>query len=134
MARRRRTARTQPPRDETTDLREICTLLARLAALLKQMVHPRATEIDALLAQFDTNPADAWRELDGNAWWAGAGSLAAESLVEPSDLPAEERADAQRTFRGLLIDIAELLRARGPTNPGLSSWLLAFRNWEASGI
>jgi hypothetical protein len=55
-------------------------------------------------------------------------------MVEPARLPSSERALAMQEFRALLIDLAELLRERGPTNPGLSSWLLAFRNWEASGV
>ncbi|NBC11877.1 MAG: hypothetical protein GVY09_00750 [Gammaproteobacteria bacterium] len=131
---RRRTARTPAPRDEAADRRQARGLLARLAALLRRIHHPRAAEVDALLATFDTDPATAWQRLDGNAWWAGAGSLAAESLVEPEALPAAERAAAMHEFRALLIDLAELLRARGPTNPGLSSWLLAFRNWNASGV
>jgi hypothetical protein len=102
--------------------------------LLRRLAHPRAGEVEGLRALFDTDPATAWRRLDGNAWWAGAGSLAAESLVEPAALPPAERPAAMRELRALLIDLAELLRARGPTNPGLSSWLLAFRNWEASGV
>lgn len=131
MARRRAN---RAPRDEQADRRQARDLLDRLALLLRRLAHPRAEEVEGLLALFDTDPATAWQRLDGNAWWAGAGSLAAESLVEPAALPAAERAAAVQEFRALLIDLAELLRARGATNPGLSSWLLAFRNWEGSGV
>lgn len=132
---RGRSKRTSPPaRDEAADAAEARALLTRLAELLRRIGHPRAGEVDTLLATLDTDPPAAWRLLDANAWWAGAGSLAADSLVEPTALPSAERAEAQREFRALLIDLAELLRARGPTNPGLPSWLLAFRNWEASGV
>ena len=134
MANRRRTARTKPERNQAADRQHARDLLARLAELLRRIEHPRAEEVDALRAGFDADPAAAWRQLDGNAWWAGAGSLAAEAMVEPATLPEAERAETLRAFRALLIDIAELLRARGPTNPGLESWLLAFRNWEASGV
>ncbi|WP_295880703.1 hypothetical protein [uncultured Thiohalocapsa sp.] len=134
MARRRRASTNRPGRDDAADRAQARALLARLAALLRRIEHPRADEVDALRAGFDTDPATAWRTLDGNAWWAGAGSLAAESLVEPTALEPAERTAAMQEFRALLIDLAELLRARGPTNPGLSSWLLAFRNWAASGI
>jgi hypothetical protein len=122
------------PRDEQADRRQARDLLARLALLLRRLEHPRAEEVEGLLALFDTDPATAWQRLDGNAWWAGAGSLAAESLVEPEALPLAERPAALREFRALLIDLAEVLRARGPANPGLSSWLLAFCNWEGSGV
>jgi hypothetical protein len=132
--RRRRTTQTRPERDAAADRQQASNLLARLADLLRRIDHPRAGEVEALLADFGSDPTAAWRQLDGNGWWAGAGSLAAESLVEPANLPTRERDHAMREFRALLIDIAELLRARGPTNPGLSSWLLAFRNWEASGV
>jgi hypothetical protein len=134
MQRRRPRERARPRRDEAADQRYAQDLLTRLAALLRDIQHPRAGEVAELLATFDTNPTAAWRQLDGNAWWAGAGSLAAESLLEPTALPHTERTAAMQAFRSLLIDLAELLRARGPTNPGLSSWLLAFRNWDASGV
>jgi hypothetical protein len=134
MKRRRRTGQTGPARDEVADQQQARDLLMRLAGLLHRIGHPRGTEVAELLATFDADPAAAWRGLDANTWWAGAGSLAAESLVEPRQLPAADRAAATREFRALLTDLAELLRARGPTNPGLSSWLLAFRNWEASGV
>jgi hypothetical protein len=134
MQRRRPRERARPRRDEAADQWHAQDLLTRLAALLRDIQHPRAGEVAELLATFDTNPTAAWRQLDGNAWWAGAGSLAAESLLEPTALPHTERTAAMQAFRSLLIDLAELLRARGPTNPGLSSWLLAFRNWDASGV
>jgi hypothetical protein len=134
MARRHDRARTSGERDEAADQQQARDLMMRLAALLRRVDHPRTKEADGLLSAFDEDPAAAWRQLDGNAWWAGAGSLAAESLVEPQSLPEAERATAMQEFRAILIDLAELLRARGPTNPGLSSWLLAFRNWDASGV
>jgi hypothetical protein len=134
MARQRRTPRTPEARDEAADRQQARALLARLAALLRRIGHPRAAEVDALRADFDAHPTDAWRQLGGNAWWAGAGSLAADAVAAPAAVSPAEGAAALAEFRALLIDLAELLRARGPTNPGLSSWLLAFRNWEASGV
>jgi hypothetical protein len=134
MVRRRNRAQLGQERNEVADREQAQALLARLADLLQRIAHPRAAELEELIATFDTDPAAAWHTLDGNPWWAGAGSLAAEGLVEPRALPEAERAPAMQEFRALLIDLAELLRARGPTNPGLSSWLLAFRNWEASGV
>lgn len=134
MTRQRRGQKVRPERDQAADCERVRELLARLTELLYRIGHPRAEEVAGLIDAFDTNAPAAWRALDGNAWWAGAGSLAAESMVEPARLPSSERALAMQEFRALLIDLAELLRERGPTNPGLSSWLLAFRNWEASGV
>jgi len=39
-----------------------------------------------------------------------------------------------RDFRELTIEIGEVLRARSGANPGIASWLLAFNNWNASGV
>jgi hypothetical protein len=135
---RRRGSGVREPRDEAQDAALARDLLARLADLLARMEHPRADEVAALMSRFDNDAPAAWRALDANAWWAGAGSLAAEALLPPERLPASlsiaERTTALQDLRALLIEVAELLRARGPANPGLGSWLLAFRNWEASGV
>ena len=48
----------------------------------------------------------------------------------PEDLWLQE----VRYMRELLIDVGEALMARGGENPGVSSWVLAFRNWNASGV
>ena len=39
-----------------------------------------------------------------------------------------------REFRALMIEIGEVIRARGAANPGIASWLLAFNNWNAAGV
>ncbi len=39
-----------------------------------------------------------------------------------------------REFRRLMIEVGEYLLAKGATNPGISSWLLAFNNWNASEV
>jgi hypothetical protein len=39
-----------------------------------------------------------------------------------------------RELRELLIEIGEPLLARSTYNPGISSWLLAFRSWNDSGV
>jgi hypothetical protein len=91
----------------------------------------RAADVAALRARFDEDPAQAWRDIDSNAWWAGAGSLAAETMTDNPGLAESEWDTQVRAFRELMIEIAEVLRARGIANPGLSSWLLAFRNWNA---
>ena len=75
-----------------------------------------------------------WRAIDSNAWWAGVGSLAAETLGDNPGLPQAQWADAVRELRERLIEIGEVLLLRHPHNPGIPSWVLAFRNWNDSQV
>ena len=79
-------------------------------------------------------PDQTLRRLDANDWWAGAGSLAAETMGDNPGLPETLWQSEVREFRELMIEIGEVLRARGAANPGIASWLLAFNNWNASGV
>lgn len=124
-----------PPLDEAAAIARVRPALRRLNELLGTLDHPRAGEVSRLIESLDTDPPAAWRALDGNDWWAGAGSMAAEAMLEPEQLPPAERQAVVRELRELMIEIAETLRARGaPVNPGLQSWLMAFRSWNASGV
>lgn len=108
--------------------------LTRLAELLERIDHPRAAEVQALLRLLHESPALAWRRLDNNAWWAGAGSLAAETMADNPGLTQTEWAMEVREFRSLMIEVGEYLLARGAANPGIGSWLLAFNNWNTSEV
>jgi hypothetical protein len=115
------------PRDDEA----LMTALRRLADLLDRIDSDRATEVRRLGAKLDTDRDDFWRNLNDNRWWAGAGSLAAETMADNPGLPGELWRMETREFRELLIEIGEILMARGGENPGISSWILAFRNWNA---
>lgn len=108
--------------------------LGRLAELLRRIAHPRAAEVAAELALLAEAPERVRRALDSNAWWAGAGSLAAEAMADNPGLPEEIWRREVREFRSLMIEIGEALLAEGGANPGISSWLLAFHNWNASDV
>ncbi|KAA6181829.1 hypothetical protein F2Q65_18810 [Thiohalocapsa marina] len=110
------------------------TALLRLSALLERISHPRAAEVRELADLLQVSPELAMRQLDSNAWWAGAGSLAAETMIDNPGLPEGLWQSEVREFRALLIEIGELIKAEGATNPGLGSWLLAFSNWNASEV
>jgi hypothetical protein len=112
----------------------LLSALQRLAELLERLGHPRASEIEEQMVLFQQSPQQVLRRLDGNDWWAGAGSLAAETMADNPGLPDEVWRREVREFRELLIDIGERLLARGAANPGISSWLLAFNNWNASEV
>jgi hypothetical protein len=132
--RKRRRPQRRSSHDSGADIERARAALARLSELLGRIHHRRAAEVAALRERLSVDPEGAWRELDGNAWWAGAGSLAADTLIDNPGLPDAVWQAEIRDFRELLIEIGELLRARGDCNPGLSSWVLAFRNWNASEV
>ncbi len=113
---------------------QLSSALSRLAELLARIGHPRAAEVGALPALLRTSPLEALHRLDANDWWAGAGSLAAGTMGDNPGLPDAIWQSEVREFRALMIEIGELLRARGAANPGISSWLLAFNNWNAAGV
>lgn len=118
------------PDDDTRLMRA----LEQLAELLERLDHVRAAEVRELAAMMDADSDEAMRRLDGNHWWAGAGSLAAETMAENPGLSEPLWTQEVREFRRLMIEIGEALRARGRANPGISSWLLAFNQWNASEV
>lgn len=113
---------------------ELCAALVDMAALLRRLDHPRAGEVEALAGLCGASPQALWPALNGNGWWAGAGSLAAETLADNPGLPDALWQQEVRAFREQLIVVGEALMARGGENPGVQSWIMAFRNWNAAGV
>ncbi|EGV18135.1 hypothetical protein [Thiocapsa marina] len=113
---------------------QLLCALGRLAELLQRIGHPRALEVADHLVGFRQAPGQMLRRLNGNDWWAGAGSLAAETMADNPGLPEALWCREIREFRELMIEIGEALQAEGAANPGISSWLLAFNNWNASEV
>jgi hypothetical protein len=99
---------------------QLSSALSRLAELLERINHPRAAEVRALYTLLSTSPEQALQRIDANDWWAGAGSLAAETMGDNQGLPEAIWQSEVREFRGLMIEIGELLRARGAANPGIA--------------
>ena len=108
--------------------------LTRLAELLERLGHPRAAEVRAQVALVHAAPDVIPRALDSNAWWAGAGSLAAATMADNPGLPEAVWRMEVREFCALLIEIGERLLARGLANPGISSWVQAFSHWNQSEV
>lgn len=108
--------------------------VARLRDLLQAIGHPRADEVSRAIDLHARDPNAFMRALNSNRWWGGGGCLAAESMADNPGLPDDIWLQEVRAMRELLIQIGEALMARGDENPGISSWVLAFRNWNASGV
>jgi hypothetical protein len=118
------------PADDATLLADV----RRLRDLLLALGHPRAAEVERAIGHYERDSAAFVRALNSNRWWAGAGSLAAETMVDNPGLPEDLWLREVRALRELLIAIGSDLMARGGENPGISSWVLAFRNWNDSGV
>lgn len=108
--------------------------LQQLHQLLVRIAHPRSNEIARLIELHSDDPDQFWQAINGNALWAGAGSLASQTLSRNPGLSESVWRTEVREFRALLIAIGEQLMARGGENPGISSWLLAFQNWNISDV
>lgn len=118
------------PPDDRTLLHNI----RRLRDLLQAFGHPRADEVSHVIDLYERDHAAFLRTVNSNRWWSGAGSLAAESMNSNPGLPEDIWVQEVRDLRELLIDIGEALIEIGNENPGVSSWVLAFHNWNASGV
>ena len=120
-----------------TTLTDDDTLLAdvgRLRDRLQAIGHPRADEVSRAIELHARDPNAFVRALNNNRWWVGPGCLAAETMADNPGLPDDIWLQEVRALREMLILIGETLMARGDENPGISSWVLAFRNWNASGV
>lgn len=112
----------------------ISELLKRLHDLLVRIGHPRADEIASLGGLYQSDKTRFWQEINANSLWAGAGSLAADTMMDNPGLSDAEWDSTVREFRELLAGIGEEILTRDDANPGISSWVLAFRNWNASEV
>jgi hypothetical protein len=117
-----------------TDDQALLANVRRLRDLLQAFGHPRADEVSHVIGQYDRDHDSFLRAVNSNRWWGGAESLAAETMNSNPGLPEDIWVQEVRNLRELFIDIGEALIAIGGENPGVSSWVLAFRNWNASGV
>jgi hypothetical protein len=103
--------------------------LQRLKSLLERIGSPRADEVDSLIALHRAGDARFWRRINDNGLWAGVCSLADNPGIDVQSWRMEVR-----EFRELLVAIGTELLERGDANPGIQSWIMAFEQWNASGV
>jgi hypothetical protein len=108
--------------------------LARLAELLASHGGDSADWLRAQQALHATDPATCYANLNSKRMWGGAGAIANEALADNPGMPPAQWDQHIREFRGLMIDLAEHLKARGAHYPDIDFWLSAFSNWQQSGI
>jgi hypothetical protein len=112
----------------------ICDTLQRLHNILQNHSGDSAEWLAFVIALCGHDDQACYRELNSKRMWGGAGSIANEALA---DNPGKEawlwQADIT-AFRELMIELGQHLKARGNANPDISSWLLAFSNWNQSNV
>jgi hypothetical protein len=112
----------------------ICDTLQRIHGILQSHSGDSAAWLARVVALCEQDEQAFYRELNSKRMWGGAGSIANEALA---DNPGMEgwlwQADIT-AFRELMIELGHHLKARGNANPDISSWLLAFSNWNQSNV
>ena len=109
-------------------------VLQRLHSILLSHSGDCAEWLAAVMVLCGQDELACYRELNSKRMWGGAGSIANEALA---DNPGMEdwlwHADIT-AFRELMIELGQHLKTRGNANPDISSWLLAFSNWNQSNV
>jgi hypothetical protein len=109
-------------------------ILQRLHRILQNHPGNSAEWLAAVLARCADDDAALYRELNSKRMWGGAGSIANEALADNPGMEDWLWQCEIREFRELMIELGNHLKARGQAYPDIASWLLAFSNWNQSGL
>jgi len=112
----------------------VLTILQHLHALLLGHPGDNAAWLAEVIECCARDEARCYRALNSKRMWGGAGSVANEALADNPGMDAWIWQARIREFRELMIDLGTHLQARGDAYPDISSWLLAFSNWNQSGV
>lgn len=88
----------------------------------------------SLIAFGDNEETELYRELNSKRMWGGVGSIANQALVDNPGIDDWSWQIKIREFRELMIELGQHLQSRGSHYPDISSWLLAYSNWNQSEI
>jgi len=113
---------------------DIKSTLKRMHQILVSHKSNDARWLAEVIMLCDTDEAKLYQLLNSKRMWGGASSIANEALADNCGI--EEwiwRAEIQE-YRELMIALGEYLMSRGSSYPDISSWLLAFNNWNQSDV
>lgn len=113
---------------------EIVKTLSRIQDILQNHPGDSADWLGLIIGLHDSNEQEFYRELNSKRMWGGAGSIANQAMADNPGMDEWQWRMEVRELRELLITLGEHLQARGNHYPDISSWLLAFSNWNQSGI
>lgn len=114
------------------DQTELKKTLQRIALILQEHQSKRLELAQQLIALCDSDLEILYRELNTVHVWGGAESLANEALADNPGIDDWLWQAEIQEFRELMIALGQHLIARGKSYPDISSWLLAFNNWNQS--
>ena len=113
---------------------DVLTTLHRLREILGNHPGESAAWIGSVIELGARDEAKFYRELNSKRMWGGAGSIANEALADNPGMNERIWHAEIREFRELMIELGSQLQARGNEHPDISSWLLAFSNWNQSEV
>jgi len=112
----------------------VLTTLQHLHVLLLSHPGESAAWLETVIEYCERDETCCYRALNSKRMWGGAGSVANEALADNPGMDEWTWQARIREFRELMIDLGTHLQARGDAYPDISSWLLAFNNWNQSGV
>jgi hypothetical protein len=110
------------------------TTLERLYDILQSHHSSEAAWLAEVLTYCDSDEDRLFEKLNSKHMWGGAGSVANEALADNCCIEEWQWRVEIREFRELMIALGEYLMTRGHAYPDISSWLLAFNNWNQSEV
>ena len=113
---------------------DVETTLHRLRELLEGHSGDSAAWIASVIDLVESDETGFYRALNSKRLWGGAGSIACEALADNPGMDERIWRAQIREFRDLMIELGSRLQARGHANPDISSWVLAFSNWNQSEV
>ena len=108
--------------------------LLRLHNILQNRSDESAHWLESVMVLCDQDEQACYRELNSKRMWGGAGSIANEALADNPGIEVWIWQAETHAFRELMIELGVNLKARGNAYPDISSWLLAFSNWNQSDV
>jgi len=113
---------------------DILTTLERIQALLQHHRGDNADWLASVIARGQEDETGFYQALNSKRMWGGAGSVANQALADNPGMDDNLWSNEIREFRELMIELGNHLQKRGEAYPDISSWLLAFSNWNQSGV
>jgi hypothetical protein len=113
---------------------DVKTTLQHIHEILRHHSGDSATWIASVIELCGNDEPRLYQALNSKRMWGGAGSIANQALADNPGIDQMFWQTEIREFRELIVEMGNHLQERGNAYPDISSWLLAFSNWNQSGV
>ncbi len=113
---------------------EIQAALQRMHQILLNHKSVEADWIASVIKLCANNETELYRQLNSKHMWGGAGSIANEALADNPGIEEWIWKLEIQEYRENMIKLGEHLMVQENSYPDISSWLLAFNNWNQSDV